>query len=259
MRQPDGFSTVISDGYPLDMSIFVQSLGNEPEKNELELQLDEAKIALKKDPAGNYLLFDCSPLHHKLAHFHGGKQAVTAFFKGKEFLADPGCCSYDDKDFSLYFKQSSSHGSMLVDGHGDSVLQGLYTWLSAPECQMSSWRNGTISSVMTSDAPGWEKVKWERKVDFQSGRLEITDRVISEAKHEYLFIFTLGSEVICRIEGKKALLVNDGVEVEAMFDQPVEVIDGKAFKNFVKRPTKHLVIRHQANNCTLKTVFTCCR
>ena len=257
MRQPDGFSSVISDGYPLDMSIFIQSLGDEPEKTELELLLDKSKIALKKDRDGNYLLFDCSPLLTRLSHFHGGKQAVTVFFKGKEFLADPGCCSYDDDDFSLYFKQSSSHSSMLVDGHGDSVLQGLYTWRSAPVCRVTPWSNGIISSVMTSDAPGWEEVKWERTVEFHSGRLEITDEVISDSEHEYSFIFALGSRVECRIEGCKALLFNGGVEVEAVFEHPVEVINGKVFKNFIKRPAKHLVVKHRADNCTMKTVFTC--
>lgn len=198
-----------------------------------------------------------SPLLTRLSHFHGGKQAVTVFFKGKEFLADPGCCSYDDDDFSLYFKQSSSHSSMLVDGHGDSVLQGLYTWRSAPGCRVTPWSNGIISSVMTSDAPGWEEVKWERTVEFHSGKLEITDEVISDSEHEYSFIFALGSRVECRIEGCKALLFNGGVEVEAVFEHPVEVINGKVFKNFIKRPAKHLVVKHRADNCTMKTVFTC--
>ena len=59
MRQPDGFSTVVSDGYPLDMSIFIRTLGNEKGKDSVELLMDEAKIALKKDVHGNYLLFDC--------------------------------------------------------------------------------------------------------------------------------------------------------------------------------------------------------
>ena len=257
MRQPDGFSTVISDGYPLDMSIFIQSLGSETEKDELEILLDESKIALKKDRAGNYLLFDCSPLLTKLSHFHGGKQAVTVFFEGKEFLADPGCCSYDDEDFSLYFKQSHSHSSLLVDGHGDSVLQGLYTWLSAPVCRISPWRDGVISSVMNSDAPGWEGVEWNRTVDFRSGRLEITDQITSDSGHEYTFLFALGSGVECHVDGRKAQLTCGGVHVEALFDHPAEVREGQVFKDFAKRPAKHLVVRLEAESCTLKTVFIC--
>ena len=257
MRLPDGYSAVISDGYPLDMSIFLRSLGNEPESPELELLLDESKIALKKDGAGNCLVFDCSPLLTRLAHFHGGKQALTLFFRGRAFLTDPGCCSYEDEDFSLYFKQSGSHSSLLVDGRGDSLLQGLYTWLAAPVCRLTPWRDSTISSVMTSDAPGWEDVRWERRLDFRSGSLEITDRIASHAEHEYSFVFALGGDVGCRLDGDRALLTNDGVEVEARFDCPVKAVAGKEFKHFVKRPATHLVVSRRACCCTAKSIFIC--
>ena len=257
MRQPDGFSTVISDGYPLDMSIFIQSLGDQKGTEEQELLLENAGIALKKDREGNYLVFDCSPLLHRFGHFHGGKQAVTLFFKGMAFLTDPGCCSYEDEDFSLYFKQSASHTSLLVDGHGDSFLQGLYSWLAAPVCRMTSWRDGTISSVMTSAAPGWEDVRWERRLDFRSGSLEIIDRVTSGTEHEYSFVFALGSDVECRLDGERVLLSNGGVEVEARFDGPVKAVAGKEFKHFVKRPATHLVVSRRACCCTAKSVFIC--
>jgi hypothetical protein len=240
------------------MSIFIRTLGNEKEKDSVELLMDEAKIALKKDVHGNYLLFDCSPLLSRLSHFHGGKQAVTAFFKGKAFLMDPGCCSYDDEDFSEYFKQSSSHTSLLVDGRGDSVLQGLYTWLAAPVCQVTDWCDeGTILSTMTSDAPGWENVKWERKLEFKEGKLEITDTVSAAEEHELSFIFALSSEVRCSSGGREILLTNGDVRVKAVFEYPAEVIDGKEFKNFVKVPSKHLVVRTKAACCTLKTLFVC--
>ena len=255
LRQPDGFSTVVSDGYPLDMSIFIASLGDEKEKEEVEMLLDAAKIAVKKDSKGNFLLFDCSPLLARLSHFHGGKQAVSCFFKGEAFLMDPGCCSYDDEDFSEYFKQSSNHSSMLVDGKGDSVLQGLYTWLAAPVCQVTPWNNGVISSTMTSNAPGWENVKWERKVEFKEGVLEITDEAQGDKSHEWSFVFALRSGVECSVEGNKALLKSGNVKVEALFDVPVEKVEGKEFKNFEKLPSYKLVMKVNGEKCSVKTAF----
>ena len=256
MRQPDGFSTVISDGYPLDMSIFIATLGDAKEKNDLELLLDASKIAVKKDSKGNYLLFDCSPLLAKLSHFHGGKQALSLFFKGEGFLMDPGCCSYDDEDFSEYFKQSGNHSSMLVDGKGDSVLQGLYTWLAAPVCQVTPWKNGVISSLMTSDAPGWEGVTWERKLDFSNETmLEITDCAQGTESHEWTFVFALRSGVECSVEGNRALLSSGNVKVEALFENPVEKLEGKEFKNFVKLPAYKLVMKGKGEKCTFKTTF----
>ena len=255
LRQPDGFSTVVSDGYPLDMSIFIASLGDEKEKTEVELLLDAAKIAVKKDAKGNFLLFDCSPLLHRLSHFHGGKQAPSLFFRGEGFLMDPGCCSYDDEDFSEYFKQSGNHSSMLVDGKGDSVLQGLYTWLEAPVCQVTGWENGVISSTMTSTAPGWENVEWKRTCNFKEGRLEITDEVSGDKEHEWSFVFALRSGVSCAAGGKRALLTSGNVKVEALFDFPVEVEPGKEFKNFVKLPSEKLVMKARGSKCRFVTVF----
>lgn len=255
-RQPDGFSTVVSDGYPLDMSIFIASLGSVKEKEEVQLLLEESKIAIKKDAKGNYLLFDCSPLLAKLSHYHGGKQAVSCFFKGEGFLMDPGCCSYDDEDFSLYFKQSSNHCSMLVDGKGDSVLQGLYTWLAAPVCQVTPWKGNTISSVMTSNAPGWEQVQWERKVEFQECSLELTDKVSAPVEHEYTFNFPLRSGVECtRLDERKVLLSSNSVKVEAAFEYPVEILEAKEFRNFVKLPAQKLVMKLKGADPTVKTVF----
>ena len=100
LRQPDGFSPVISDGYPLDMEIFVRSLGKMTGACAEDLFLPDAGMAVKARPDGDFLLFDCSPLLHKLSHFHGGKQAPVLFLKGRCFLTDSGCCSYDDADFS---------------------------------------------------------------------------------------------------------------------------------------------------------------
>lgn len=255
LRQPDGFSTVVSDGYPLDMSIFIQTLGETKENDEVEMLLDEARIAVKKDSEGNFLLFDCAPLLSRFSHYHGGKQAVSVFFKGEAFLMDPGCCSYDDEDFSEYFKQSANHTSLLINGKGDSVLQGLYCWLAAPDCKVSPWNNGVITSTMSSNAPGWEGAVWSRKVDFNSGRLELTDCVKLPKEEELTFVFALRSGVECAVDGSKVILTNGGVTVEALFPHPVETVEGKEFKNFVKLPAKKLLMKFRAADCEIKTVF----
>ena len=169
---------------------------------------------------------------------------------------DPGCCSYDDEDFSEYFKQSSNHTSMLVDGKGDSVLQGLYTWLAAPVCQVTPWKENSISSSMTSNAPGWEDVQWERKVEFQENSLQLTDKVSAPVEHEYTFNFALRSGVECtRLDECKILLSSGNVKVEAAFEYPVEIVDAKEFRNFVKLPAKKLVMKLKGAVSCVKTVF----
>ena len=257
LRQPDGFSPVISDGYPLDMEIFVRSLGKLAGTCPEELFLPDAGMAVKARPDGDFLLFDCSPLVHKLSHFHGGKQAPVLFLKGRCFLTDSGCCSYDDADFSEYFKQCFAHSSLLVDGKGDSVLQGLYTWLAAPECTLSPWQGDAVSSEMTSKAPGWEQVKWRRSLDFAPGALTVTDTVETPAEREFAFVFILHKDVEVAFDETRtrALLTNGEVKAEAVFPFPAEALPGTGFVDFRKVPLKRIVMRRRSGSAEFRTQF----
>ena len=144
---------------------------------------------------------------------------------------------------------------MLVDGKVDSVLQGLYTWLAASDCQVTPWENGVISSTMTSNAPGWENVSWERRLEFRDGTLEITDTPAGDKEHEWTFVFPLRSGVECSVEGCNAFLRSGNVKVKVTFAAPVERLEGKEFKNFVKLPSYKLVTRVKGEKCSVKTIF----
>ena len=257
LRQPDGLSPVISDGYPLDMAIFVRSLGEMAEPGAEELFLPDAGMAVKARPDGDFLLFDCSPLLESLSHYHGGKQAPTLFLKGRCFLADSGCCSYDDADFSKYFKQSFAHSSLLVEGKGDSVLQGLYTWLKAPKCRLSPWEGNSVSSEMVSAAPGWEGVRWRRTLKFEPGSLQIRDRVTAPREEEFAFVFVLHHEGEAALDetGTRARLASGGIEVAAEFPFPVELLPGTGFANFRKVPAKRLVMRRRCSEGDFTVTF----
>ena len=109
---------------------------------------------------------------------------------------------------------------------------------------------------MTSNAPGWEQVLWERKVEFQECSLELTDKVSAPAEHEYTFNFALRSGVECtRLDECKILLSSGNVKVEAVFEYPVEIVEAKEFRNFVKLPAKKLVMKFKGAAHTVKTVF----
>ncbi len=253
-RQPDGLSTVINDGYPLDMKVFLQSLPAAKEDSAPETLLPEAGFALWKSE-GAYLLFDCSPLKSRFAHFHGGKQAVTFFFGGRPFLTDSGCCNYDDLEFTRWYKQPRAHSSLLVDGKGDSVLEGRYCWLKAPEMELGEWKDGAIASTMTSSAPGWEGVVWSRKVRINAAGMEISDLVSCGRKIETSFVFNLHPDVKAEISGASVLLTNGDVRLRATFDAEPELCDGLGFVHFRKTPTRRLVVRFFDAGIRTKVIF----
>ncbi|MBP5638010.1 MAG: alginate lyase family protein, partial [Victivallales bacterium] len=171
-RQPDGRSTVINDGYPLDLDTFIATL---PPSSSPVLSaniLPNAGIAIwKKDDT--FMLFDCSPLLDEFSHFHGGKQAVTLFFDNKPFLSDSNCCSYDDDDFAQWFKQPEAHSTLLINGKGDSVIEGRYHWVAASKTILEPWAGNTITASMTGAAPEWDNVRWSRTVSMAANKIKI--------------------------------------------------------------------------------------
>ncbi|MBR4666540.1 MAG: alginate lyase family protein [Lentisphaeria bacterium] len=252
--QPDGCCPVINDAYALNLSGFLAALP--PAKNSLEnyLLLPDAGMAIYHEN-DDFLLYDCSPLVSKLAHYHAGKQAVTLFVHGIPFLTDSGCCSYDDPDFSGYYKQASAHSSLLIDGHGDGTLQGRYLWLNAAKCTLSDWKDGSVSSQLTTEADGWSGIGWERKIAIREGERTVIldDLVSSDRTVGMTFIFNLHPDVTVRKEGTAAVLEHRGQNVRIAFPGDFEVRDSMGYQDFTKIPGRQLIFRASGSGGEFRT------
>ncbi len=238
MRQPDGLSPVINDGYALDMTPFLKSVPEVPFEEKTILR--DSGFALWNTPE-NFLLFDCSPLLHKLAHFHAGKMAPTLFMGGKPFLVDGGTCNYDDPEFSLYYKRSDAHSSLRINGKGDSLLQGRYTWLAAPEIQLGTWQGNTVSAQLQSTAPGWEGIRWQRSITVERDLTIIEDVVDSPTEIGMSFQFMLHHGVEVERSGKDLLLKNGDCVLRMNSTLPFAICGGLGFSNFKQQHQFRLV------------------
>jgi len=97
-------------------------------------------------PDGGYLLFgnhfgeadeikgmlDCGPLGYLgiAAHGHADALALTLSVAGEECLVDPGTYSYwQEQKWRDYFRGTSSHNTVRIDGVDQSVPGGRFMWL----------------------------------------------------------------------------------------------------------------------------------
>lgn len=252
--QPDGFSTVVSDGYPLNMNVFLKTL--ETPKNELKdkIRLEHTGFAIyRKD--SNYLLFDCSDVDLGDSHLHGGKQSVTLFLDGKPFLCDSACCNYDDPKFESYYKHPFAHSSLLVNGEGDSRIKGKYTWVNSCKCSLGDWKDNSAESTLISNMPQWKDVAWTRNIKMTQKSCEICDSVKSSSKKEFSYIFNLHFNVKCeKINDTVILLTNDNVKVKAQFSCPVSIKDALVCFDCKHMPAKQIICK--TDMCNIKTVFS---
>jgi hypothetical protein len=97
-------------------------------------------------PDGGYLLFganfgeareikgllDCGPLGYLgiAAHGHADALSLTLSVAGEECLIDPGTYSYwQDQKWRDYFRGTSAHNTVRIDGLDQSVSGGRFMWL----------------------------------------------------------------------------------------------------------------------------------
>lgn len=120
------------------------------------------RVAVAPDPrprsdwnfaAGGYLLFgrafgqpdeikgmvDCGPLGYLgiAAHGHADALALTLSIGGEPCLVDPGTYSYwQEQQWRDYFRGTSAHNTVRVDGLDQSVSGGRFMWTRKARCRI---------------------------------------------------------------------------------------------------------------------------
>lgn len=206
LRNPDGFSCVLNDGYPLDMDVFLETLP--PRRSEETDFLQDAGLAFIRED-GIFALLDASPMPGKISHYHGGKNAVTLWFDGKPFIVDSGCCDYDNPAFREWYKKSEAHSSLLVDGFGDSRQLGSCGWEYGAETILSRSDLRTYTGKVSS--PAWSGLVWTREMEKKGHSICLYESVSRKAGLE--FVFVLHPDVNAEIAGKQVLLRNGDVSI----------------------------------------------
>jgi hypothetical protein len=89
----------------------------------------------------NYLLFDCGE-HGILncGHSHSDALAIELAARGRTALIDPGTYTYTgDKELRDWFRSTSAHNTVTVDGEQSSVVDGPFSWQSIAGSNCSKW------------------------------------------------------------------------------------------------------------------------
>ncbi len=245
IRQPDGSSMAINDGYSVNLDPFLASFPATPGNGGASAKtavFPRAGLASYRDENW-YLMLDASAFPGQFSHYHGGKNSLILWRDGLPFFADCGCCSYDDEMFGAY-KSSASHGSLLLDGGGDSVLEGTYKWnaWAAPECE--TWREENdgfaISSRLTSNAPTWKGVEWERNILVEkSGGIRVCDRLHGQEMKKTTFLFSLHPEVSATACADGFVLKNGegGLKITCETGAACSLKPARSFHGFSHRET----------------------
>jgi len=205
---------------------------------------------------------DCGPLGYLsiAAHGHADALSLNLFAFGKEFLIDPGTYAYHTKKvWRDYFRGTSAHNTIRVDGKDQSEPGGNFMWLRKAHAHCREWIDDEIGQMIIARHDGYhqlpDSVTHERKVTFhrQSRHLAIVDRLLCRGSHsierfwhfsEACEVSINNTEVLASNQGRRIIIrlsVNheNDINVYQGSDSPISGWVSRRFDD--KRPTTTVV------------------
>ncbi len=143
--------------------------GVEAEERYAALDARKTRLPLRQTfPEGGYYVLGCefdTPEEIRLvadagalgyrsiaAHGHADALSFTLSAGGREFLIDPGTYAYHTQGaWRSYFRGTSAHNTVCIDGEDQSVQGGSFMWLKKANAGCSLW----LSSAEKDCFEGW--------------------------------------------------------------------------------------------------------
>lgn len=153
------------------------------------------------------LVADAGPLGYQriAAHGHADALSFTLSVGGEELLIDPGTYAYHTQGpWRQYFRGTSAHNTVRVDGEDQSQPGGNFMWLKKAAAGCSHWRSSAAEDIFEGWHDGYRRladpVTHQRRIilDKVGRRLSIEDFLEMAGEHEIELFFHCSER--CRIE-----------------------------------------------------------
>ncbi|WP_051294811.1 heparinase II/III family protein [Maridesulfovibrio bastinii] len=186
-----------------------------------------------------FILVDCGPLGLGSLAAHGHADALSVYLSagGNEFLIDPGTYAYHtDRKWRDYFRGTSAHNTIRVDGEDQSVIGGNFLWRDKAEAKPLEISLGGAIESFTGMHNGYSRlsdpVTVERSISFErrNSIVKIEDRLECSSSHtvEQFWHF---SEKCCLSNPSNGIVVaeNGGWRMTMSFpkNSDIKIISGQ--------------------------------
>ncbi len=139
------------------------------------------------------IVADAGPLGYLAiaAHGHADALSFTLSVGGKEILIDPGTYAYHtQRVWRDYFKGTSAHNTVRVDGVDQSVSGGNFLWVKHAQAQLIALERTPLVDRWVGSHDGYGRLKQpvihRREIQFekQPSRLQVTDELLGSGTHQ---------------------------------------------------------------------------
>jgi hypothetical protein len=169
------------------------------------------------------LTADAGPLGYPriAAHGHADALSFTLSIGGYEFLIDPGTYAYHTESvWRAYFRGTSAHNTLCVDGLDQSESGGNFMWLRPARVICSGWQSDDQADIFAACHDGYQRlpdpVRHTRRILYEKNRrhIVIDDHLKMAGDHD-IELFFHGDER-CAVEriGDHFVFCRDGHVLE---------------------------------------------
>jgi Heparinase II/III-like protein/Heparinase II/III N-terminus len=115
-------------------------------------------------------------------HSHSDALSVCLIVDGREWLIDPGTFVYISEDRERdYFRGTSAHNTLLIDGVSQAEPWKPFAWRSPPEVQVERWAPGESFDLLIANHSGYRRLP----------QPVIHQRCVFHLKSGFWFVFDL--------------------------------------------------------------------
>lgn len=161
-------------------------------------------------PSEVRLIADAGPLGYLgiAAHGHADALALSLSVAGQAVLVDPGTYAYHtQKVWRDYFRGTSAHNTLRIDGRDQSESGGNFLWLRKAQAQCEQWRDDAGGQFWRASHDGYLSLKspllHRREVQVSPGasRIEVTDILEGQGAHEVELFWHFDPQCELRLDG----------------------------------------------------------
>jgi hypothetical protein len=184
------------------------------------------------------VVFDCGELGFKSIAAHGHADALSFTLRafGSDVFVDPGTYDYfSHPAWRAYFRSTSAHNTLVVDGLDQSVMLGPFLWGTRAHARCIAWEPRNQGGKVTGEHDGYTRLAdpvlhWRTlQLDDRSRSLSIQDDIVASGIHEVAAYFHLAEDAHLSAEKPNRYRITVGggtVTLEVDPRLAVEVLTG---------------------------------
>lgn len=172
---------------------------------------DEVRVVADAGPLG-YLSI--------AAHGHADALAFTLSAGGHEILIDPGTYSYHtQKKWRDYFRGTSAHNTVRVDGVDQSLIGGNFMWLKHAKAWCEKWESDLDRDYFSGAHDGYQSLQdpvlHQRAIEFDKAArvLRVTDTLTCKRTHQVELFWHFAESCQIQVSGNEISALCEGQSV----------------------------------------------